>query len=212
MAEQAVELLVGLGNPGPEYASTRHNAGCWLVDRVARLHGSPLRRESKFNADCGRIRIAGRELWLLEPLTFMNRSGQAVVAFASYYRIAPPAILVVHDDLDLPPGGVRLKRAGGHGGHNGLRDLIRQLGADNFLRLRLGIGHPGSSAEVLNYVLGRARTEDQVLIDQAIDDAVRELPLVVSGQIEKAMHALHSRRVAPAIAPEASRFETKRED
>ncbi len=188
-------LVVGLGNPGPRYADTRHNAGFWLVDELARQHGGHFRPDPKHHGETCRIVLADRELWLLKPMTFMNRSGQAVAALARFHRIPPPAILVVHDELDLPAGTVRLKRAGGHGGHNGLRDLIAQLGGNDFPRVRLGIGHPGDSREVLDYVLRQAPQSDRTLIEHAILDALRELPRIVAGQWEKATHALHSRRV-----------------
>jgi len=188
-------LVVGLGNPGPEYAQTRHNAGFWLTDELARQHGGRFRPESKFHGETCRIALAGQELWLLKPMTFMNRSGQAVVALARFHRIPLPAMLVVHDDLDLPPGVVRLKRSGGHGGHNGLRELIGQLGGNDFARLRLGIGHPGDSREVLDYVLRRTPRAERELIEQAILDALHELPRIVAGQWDKAVQTLHSRRV-----------------
>ena len=202
-------LVVGLGNPGPQYADTRHNAGFWLVDELAHQHGGHFRPDARFHGETCRVSLADRELWLLKPMTFMNRSGQAVAALARFHRIPLPAILIVHDDLDLPAGTVRLKRAGGHGGHNGLRDLIAHLGGNDFPRLRLGIGHPGDSRDVLDYVLRRAPQAERVLVEQAIFDALRELPRIVAGQWDKATHALHSRRVespSPAsAAPIANR-------
>ncbi len=194
MAGQTLALLVGLGNPGPQYARTRHNAGFWLVDELARREGARFRLESKFSGEVCRIALASRTLWLLKPLTFMNRSGQAVAQLAGFYRIPPAALLVAHDDLDLPPGTVRLKRAGGHGGHNGLRDLIQRLASPDFLRLRIGIGHPGHSRDVVDYVLSAAPPAEQILLDRAIEDAVREMPLLVEGELENAMRVLHSRR------------------
>lgn len=193
--------MVGLGNPGPQYAETRHNAGFWLVDQLARQRAGHFRPDSKYHGDTCRIALADRELWLLKPMTFMNRSGHAVAALARFHRIALPEILVIHDDLDLPAGTVRLKRGGGHGGHNGLRDLIAQLSGNDFARLRLGIGHPGDSREVLDYVLRRAPQAERILVEQAILDALGELPRIVGGQWSKAMQTLHSRRVestAPA--------------
>lgn len=195
----ALRLIVGLGNPGPQYEHTRHNAGCWLVDALARHHGGSFRPESKFSGEVCQISVAGHLLWLLKPLTFMNRSGQSVGRLADFYKIPLPAILVVHDDLDLPPGTVRLKRAGGHGGHNGLRDIISHLGGNDFLRLRLGIGHPGISKDVIDYVLCRAPRNEQQLIERAVEDALRELPRLLDGQLEKAMHALHSRQVGAGL-------------
>lgn len=190
-----LRLVVGLGNPGPEYAQTRHNAGFWLVDELARQHSGQFRPDARYHGETCRIAWAGQDLWLLKPMTFMNRSGQAAAALARFHKVPLPAILVVHDDLDLPPGTVRLKQAGGHGGHNGLRDLIAHLGGNDFWRLRLGIGHPGDSREVLNHVLRRAPSSEQMLIDQAIADALREWPRLVAGQWNQAMQALHRRRV-----------------
>ncbi len=206
MSEPAslLRLIVGLGNPGSEYAQTRHNAGFWLVDELARQHGGHFRPDPKYHGETCRIASAGQELWLLKPITYMNRSGQAVAALARFHKIPLPAILVAHDDLDLPPGTVRMKQGGGHGGHNGLRDLIAQLGGNDFARLRLGIGHPGDSRDVLNYVLRRAPRSEQELLEQAIADALREMPRLLAGQWERAMQALHSRRVSPA-SPSAHR-------
>lgn len=197
----SLRLVVGLGNPGPQYADTRHNAGFWLVDELARQHGGHFRPESRYHGETCRIALADRELWLLKPMTFMNRSGLAVAALARFHRIALPEILVVHDDLDLPPGVVRLKRAGGHGGHNGLRDLIAHLGGNDFLRLRLGIGHPGDSREVLDYVLRRAPAGERALVEQAIVDALRELPSLAAGLWDRAVRTLHSRRVESSSDP-----------
>lgn len=207
--EASLRLVVGLGNPGPQYAETRHNAGFWLVDELARQHGGHFRPEAKYHGETCRIALAGQDLWLLKPMTYMNRSGLAVAALARFHRIPLPAILVVHDDLDLPPGVVRLKQAGGHGGHNGLRDLIAHLGGNDFLRLRLGIGHPGDSREVLDYVLRRAPQAERTLLEPAIADALRELPRLVAGQWERAVHALHSRRVesSPPAPAGSSRSE-----
>ena len=189
-----LRLVVGLGNPGPQYAQTRHNAGFWLTDELARQHGVQFRPDSKAHGESCRIALDAQESGLLKPLAFMNRSGLAVAALSLFYRISPPEILVIHDDLDLPPGTVRLKRSGGHGGHNGLRDLIAHLGGPDFLRLRLGIGHPGDRREVLDYVLRRAPREEQALVEAAIAEALRELPRIAAGQIEQAMQALHRRR------------------
>jgi peptidyl-tRNA hydrolase, PTH1 family len=199
-------LVVGLGNPGPQYAQTRHNAGFWLADALARQYGGMFRPDGKYEGDVCRIAVAGHDVWLLKPMTFMNRSGAAVAALARFHRIALPAILVAHDDLDLPAGTVRLKREGGHGGHNGLRDLIARLGGNDFSRLRLGIGHPGDSRAVLDYVLGRAPQSEQALIEEAVADALRELPRFVVGEWDRATQALHGRPAVkgPAAAPEKS--------
>ena len=193
-----LRLIVGLGNPGVEYAQTRHNAGFWLADALARQHGGHFRPDGKYHGETCRIAVDGQERWLLKPMTYMNRSGQAVAALARFHKIPLSAILVAHDDLDLPPGVIRLKQGGGHGGHNGLRDLIAQLGGNEFARLRLGIGHPGDSREVLNHVLRRAPRSEQDLLEQAIADALREMPRLLAGQWSSAMQALHSRRVPPA--------------
>jgi len=189
-----LKLVVGLGNPGPSYARTRHNAGFWLVDELARRYDDQFRRDARWHGELCQIQVAGQFLWLLKPMTFMNRSGLAVARLTGFYKIPPAALLVVHDDLDLPPGVVRLKRGGGHGGHNGLRDIISQLGDNGFLRLRLGIGHPGASREAIDYVLSSAPVEEQQLIEGAVQDAVREFPRLAAGEVEKVMHALHSRK------------------
>ncbi len=190
----AVQLIAGLGNPGPEYDRTRHNAGFWFVDALARQHGGSFRHENKFHGEVARITVGGKDLRLLKPLTFMNRSGQSVSALAKFFRIPPESILVVHDELDLPPGTARLKKGGGHGGHNGLRDLISHLGGKDFYRLRVGIGHPGNKNQVVDYVLKKPSKDDRKLIDDAIYDAMGVMPLVVSGDFDKAMHQLHSRK------------------
>ncbi len=187
-----IGLIAGLGNPGADYAATRHNAGFWFVDALAAAHGASLRAEAKFHGELGRAAVGGRDVWLLKPTTFMNHSGQAVAAVARYYKLAPEQILVAHDDLDLPVGTARLKRGGGHGGHNGLRDIINHLGSRDFLRLRLGIHHPGDSKAVVDYVLGRPSAADREAIEDAIARALDVMPLVVSGDLERAMNRLHS--------------------
>ena len=189
----AIRLIVGLGNPGAEYEKTRHNAGFWLLDELAWQLKASLKPESKFFGEAARAsHPAGGELWLLKPATFMNLSGQAVGALARFYKIAPEEVLVVHDELDLEPGVARFKQGGGHGGHNGLKDIIAKLGTPNFWRLRLGIGHPGDRSEVVNFVLKKPRTEEQTLIDDAIARALRELPTAVTGDFAAAMKALHT--------------------
>jgi len=187
-----VQLIVGLGNPGAEYEQTRHNAGFWFVDELARAAGCSLRTEARFHAEVGRCTLHGQDCRLQKPTTFMNRSGQSVAALAKFLRIPPAEILVVHDELDLPPGTVRLKRGGGHGGHNGLRDLIAHLGTQDFLRLRLGVGHPGDRDKVVDYVLHRPSREERELIDAAMTRALEVMPLAVAGEFERAMHKLHS--------------------
>jgi PTH1 family peptidyl-tRNA hydrolase len=189
-----LQLVVGLGNPGPQYEHTRHNAGFWLVDELARHYGGHFRPDTKFGGEVAEISLTGQRLWLLKPMTFMNRSGQPVARLVNFYKIPPAAILVAHDELDLPPGTMRLKRAGGHGGHNGLRDIIAQVGSNDFLRLRIGIGHPGDSKEVVGYVLRRAPQDEQQLIERRLQDAVREFPRLAEGQLERVMHTLHSRQ------------------
>jgi peptidyl-tRNA hydrolase, PTH1 family len=183
--------LIGLGNPGAEYAQTRHNAGYWFADRVCASARAVLRSESRFHGELARVQIDGQDLLVLKPGTFMNHSGQAVQALAAFYKLAPEQILVAHDELDLPTGSVRLKRAGGHGGHNGLRDIHRHLG-DQYLRLRIGIGHPGDKNLVLPYVLGRAPREDETRIHQALEQAEAVLPVWLGESLEKAMTRLHT--------------------
>ena len=187
-----VALIVGLGNPGSQYEETRHNAGFWFVDRLARQQGEQFRLESKFHGEVAKVAIKGRQIWLLKPNTFMNRSGQSVAALAKFYKIPLENILVVHDELDLPAGTARLKQGGGHGGHNGLRDIAAQMGGVDFMRLRIGIGHPGNSKQVTNYVLSRASAEEQRLIEQSLDKALEVLPQVVEGEFQRAMSSLHS--------------------
>lgn len=188
-----VQLIVGLGNPGPQYEQTRHNAGADFVSALAKFCGVTLKPESKFFGATGRASLDGQDVRLLLPDTFMNLSGKSIAAMAGFYQIPPEAILVAHDELDLSPGTVRLKLGGGHGGHNGLKDTIKALGnSRDFARLRIGIGHPGSAAEVSNFVLRKAPQSEQQLIDQGIDDAVRVIPLAVAGQWNNAMKELHS--------------------
>ncbi len=189
--DATLQAVVGLGNPGPQYDQTRHNAGSWFLRRLAERSGATLRPEAKFHGLLGRGRIDDHALWLLEPTTYMNRSGEAVAALARFYKLPPAALLVVHDELDLPPGVARLKRGGGHGGHNGLRDIIARLGSRDFLRLRIGIGHPGHRDAVTGYVLGRPTAAERAAIDEAIERALAVMPLVVAGQLEAAMNQLH---------------------
>ena len=188
-----VQLIVGLGNPGREYQDTRHNAGFWFVDELARQQGASFSPEKKFQGDAARCRIDGEECWLLKPQTFMNLSGQSVQALANFYKIPLEAILVVHDELDLDAGVVRLKDGGGHGGHNGLRDIIQKMGGNNFLRMRIGIGHPGDKSRVTGHVLNKVTQDDQIEIERAIDSAIRELPLIIHGEVQRAMNTLHSK-------------------
>jgi PTH1 family peptidyl-tRNA hydrolase len=191
---QAISLIVGLGNPGPEYAETRHNAGFRFVDALLAGSGEMARSESRFNAEVSRLRIAGRDVWLLAPQTYMNHSGEAVVKFAHYYKIAPAAILVAHDEIDIPPGAVRVKFGGGDGGHNGLKDVTAQLGTAEYARLRIGVGHPGAASQVVSYVLKRAPAAEQELIDSAIARAKNHIEEIVQGQLEKVMNVLHTHK------------------
>ena len=192
----AIRLIAGLGNPGPEYEQTRHNAGFWLVDNLANsLPGCRLQRESRFQAMVARTSIAGQEVWLVEPLTFMNLSGQSVAALARFYKINPDEVLVVHDELDLAPGIARMKKGGSAGGHNGLKSMTASLGTQDYWRLRIGIGHPrvlGSQQPVADFVLHRPRKEEQPLIDEAIDKSLRIVPLTVEGKFEIATMQLHT--------------------
>lgn len=191
--DTSVLLITGLGNPGPDYYQTRHNAGADFVTELARRQGTQLTPEKKFFGNTARIRLGSHDVHLLEPTTYMNRSGQSISALAQFYKIPPQAILVVHDELDLNPGVARFKMGGGHGGHNGLRDTISALGNNkDFARLRLGIGHPGQAAQVVNYVLKRAPANERELIEQAMDHALKALPLAVAGQWNIAMQQLHS--------------------
>ncbi len=183
----APRLVVGLGNPGGEYEDNRHNLGFWFVDRLASDLKVSLAPQGKFFGHFGRL----GDLWLLKPTTFMNRSGQAVVALARFYKIMPDEILVVHDELDLQPGTIRLKQGGGNGGHNGLKDIQAHLTTPDFWRLRLGIGHPGERNEVVNYVLKAPRREEQDLIDQAIDRCLLAWPKLGVGDYEAAQRLLH---------------------
>ncbi len=192
MAGLNLRLVVGLGNPGAEYAATRHNAGFWFVDELARRHGVRLKTERRYNAETGRLQLDGTDVWLLKPMTYMNRSGQAIRALCDYLHIPSEEVLVVHDELDLPAGTARLKRGGGAGGHNGLKDAISHIG-EGFWRLRLGVGHPGDRDEVIGYVLKRASPEDEVRIIEAIGLAVDEFPRLLSEGAEKVMNRLHGR-------------------
>lgn len=195
MPEQAIRLLVGLGNPGPKYDDTRHNAGFWFVDLLARRHNARMLNEVKFHGLLGRVHVGAFDLRLLQPLTYMNRSGQSVSAVARYFDIAPAQILVVHDELDLPPGELRLKLGGGHAGHNGLRDIMSALGSRDFWRLRIGIDRPpGSGGPVVDYVLGCPSRDHASAIETCLDDAVATLPEIIGGDFAKAMNRLHSAR------------------
>lgn len=192
MSGSPIQLIVGLGNPGERYVRTRHNAGAWLVDELARRHGGTFRLERSQHAELARIRVGGRELWLLKPTTFMNESGAPIASVSHFYKLPVETLLVAHDELDLPVGVARLKQGGGHGGHNGLRDAIATVGAD-FWRLRVGIGHPGHKDLVHDYVLQRASSAEETAIHAAIAAAADVLPVLIEQGAEKAMNRLHTR-------------------
>lgn len=191
-AKKAIELIVGLGNPGQAYTKTRHNAGAWFVETLCRQYRITLKNEPKFNARLGQGNIAGQQVKLLISNTYMNHSGQPVGAIANYFQLLPETILIAHDELDIPPGAIRLKTEGGHGGHNGLRDIIHHLKSREFNRLRIGIGHPGDKDKVLDYVLNTPSQKDEQLIHQAINEAVAVLPEILNGNFQLAMNRLHS--------------------
>lgn len=186
-----LKVVAGLGNPGDKHADTLHNAGFWCVDELARRAGAAFGYEKRFDAEVARIRLEGADLWLAKPQSYMNLSGQPLRGLLDYYRAETSELLVVHDEIDLPPGTVRLKCGGGHGGHNGLRDVIRHCGA-NFLRLRIGVGHPGSKEQVTGYVLKKAKADDRVTLDAAVDAAADAVGAVVADGLEAAMKKLHT--------------------
>ncbi|MEM1112002.1 MAG: aminoacyl-tRNA hydrolase [Pseudomonadota bacterium] len=187
------KLIVGLGNPGNAYRGTRHNAGADFVEALAQQQGCTLQDDAKFFGLTGRINLEGQDLRLLVPTTFMNRSGKAVSAMATFFKIAPEQMLIAHDELDIPAGTARFKRGGGHGGHNGLRDIIPALGnSRDFYRLRVGIGHPGHASKVTSYVLNAPGAQDRERIDASIGEAIASLPLLLEGNDTKAMTRLHS--------------------
>lgn len=185
-------VIAGLGNPGQKYAETRHNAGFWFLDRLANNCAVRLRPQSRLQSEIARVELHGRDCLLVRPTTFMNHSGQAVRAVMDYYRTDAASLLVAYDELDLPPGIARLKQGGGHGGHNGMRDIFRHITDHDFLRLRIGIGHPGSKDAVTPYVLGRASAEQVLLVNKSITDALEVLPVLLGGDLPGAMKALHT--------------------
>jgi PTH1 family peptidyl-tRNA hydrolase len=192
-----IRLLVGLGNPGPEYEETRHNAGFWFIDAVARQMKVSLVPERSYFGLAARVNTPDGPLWLLEPMTFMNLSGKSVAALARFFKIAPDEVLVAHDELDLLPGQVKLKLGGSHAGHNGLKDIHAQLGSADYWRLRLGIGHPGVKAEVVNYVLRKPSAEHREAIDKSIAQSLDALPLMLAGDMERAMMKIHAKPPRP---------------
>ncbi|HLS80476.1 MAG TPA: aminoacyl-tRNA hydrolase [Steroidobacter sp.] len=188
-----LKIIVGLGNPGPEHLLTRHNAGFWFVDALAQHLGARFRSHAKFHGEFCRVQLGDADLTLLKPMTYMNRSGLAVRALSDYLKTSPQEVLVAHDELDLPVGEARFKLGGGHGGHNGLRDVITYVGPD-FWRLRLGVGHPGDRSEVIDYVLRRAPREEEEAIMEAVRKALDALPVFLNEGAERAMNGLHTRR------------------
>jgi len=199
-----IQLIAGLGNPGAEYSQTRHDAGFWLVDAIAQDLAAPLQPEKNYRALMARTSVAGRPLWLLEPQTFMNASGQSVAALARFFKIPPQDILVVHDELDLPPGEAKLKLGGSHAGHNGLRDIHAQLGSDQYWRLRLGVGHPGHKAAVVGWVLQKPPSDARAAIEDAIIRCLQAMPDILAGRMDKATAHIHTSsppRPKPAPKP-----------
>src|SRR5882672_8083822 len=192
-----IRLLVGLGNPGPEYEATRHNAGFWFIDEVARTLRVSLAPERSYFGLVARANLADGPIWLLEPMTFMNLSGKSVAALARFFKIAPDEILVAHDELDLMPGQMKMKLGGSHAGHNGLRDIQAQLGTADYWRLRLGIGHPGVKSEVVNYVLKKPSPEHREAIEKSIDLSLGALDLILAGDMERAMMKVHAKPPRP---------------
>lgn len=197
--QPTLRLVVGLGNPGAEYSETRHNAGFWFCERLAHELGASFSRESRYHGLVARCRLAGADFWLLMPQTFMNRSGLSVQALTHFYRIAPAEMLVVHDELDIPPGQLRLKFGGGLGGHNGLKDITGHLGTQDYWRLRIGIGHPGDRNDVVNYVLKPPRKEEAGEIDAALDRALLAWPLLAKGDFNAAIQRINTRPTPPSV-------------
>ena len=196
-----IRLLVGLGNPGPEYELTRHNAGFWFIDEAARVLKVSLAPERGYFGLAVRANAASGPVWLLEPMTFMNLSGKSVSSLARFFKIAPDEILVAHDELDLMPGQVKMKRGGSHAGHNGLKDIQAQLGSADFWRLRLGIGHPGVKSEVIDHVLRKPPLIERRAIDDSIAQSLKALDLLLAGEMDKALMTVHARPPKPKLAP-----------
>ena len=189
----SIKLIVGLGNPGTEHSDTRHNAGFWCVDAIADEYGGQFRQDAKFHGETCRVKVESEDCWLLKPTTYMNHSGRSVQAMVSFYKLSISEVLIIHDEIDLDPGTARLKTGGGHGGQNGLRDIINQLGDKSFARLRIGVGHPGDKHKVVNHVLGRASRDDQEKINQSIEQSLHIIPYLIQGEMQRAMTALHTR-------------------
>ena len=203
-----IKLFVGLGNPGAEYESTRHNAGFWWIDAVARSLGATLVTERGYQGKVARVNVKGQSTWLLEPQTFMNLSGRSVAALARFYKITPEEILVVHDELDLAPGQAKLKKGGGHAGHNGLRDIHAQLGSSDYWRLRLGIGHPGDKSQVVGWVLKKPPADELASVEEAIERSVKAFSWLAEGEIAQATVQIHTskppREKPPRRAPDGA--------
>ncbi|APW41840.1 aminoacyl-tRNA hydrolase [Rhodoferax saidenbachensis] len=187
-----IKLFVGLGNPGPEYEGTRHNAGFWWIDALSRQLKAPLQMDKGYHGLVARTSINGQNVWLLEPQTYMNVSGKSVAALARFFKIAPQEILVAHDEMDIVPGEVKLKLSGGHAGHNGLRDIHAQLGTGDYWRLRLGVGHPGVKSEVVNWVLKKPSPDHRIAIEQSIDRCLKAVPHFLTGEMDKATMLVHT--------------------
>jgi len=187
-----IKLIVGLGNPGIKYAQTRHNVGFMFIDELCEKFGFNLKENNKFYGIADKVNLHGRNVWLLKPQTFMNLTGKSVAALANFYKIENDEMLVIYDELDLPVGSAKLKKGGGHGGHNGLRDIIKMTGNNDFYRLRLGIGHPGHKSKVVSWVLNRASTDDEISIDRAIEKSINVMEDLLDRNLEKAMKDLHT--------------------
>jgi peptidyl-tRNA hydrolase, PTH1 family len=187
-----IRLFVGLGNPGPDYEDTRHNAGFWWIDALARELKTSLVMDKSYHGMVARVSVQGQSVWLLKPMTFMNLSGKSVASLANFFKIPPQDMLVAHDELDIAPGEAKIKLGGSHAGHNGLRDIHAQLGTDQYWRLRLGVGHPGNKAEVINWVLKKPSPDHRIAIEQTIDRALKALPQFLAGDMEQATHLVHT--------------------
>jgi peptidyl-tRNA hydrolase, PTH1 family len=206
-----IRLFVGLGNPGPEYEATRHNAGFWWVDALARELKVPLAAEKGYHGLVARTNVHGHTVWLLEPQTFMNLSGKSVAALARFFKIKPEEILVAHDELDIAPGQAKLKFGGGHAGHNGLRDIHAHLGTDDYWRLRIGIGHPGVRSEVANWVLKKPAPEQRTLIEECVARTLKAAPALIAGEMDKAMLLVHTSKPPRPKPPRRDAADIKEE-
>ncbi|HLB31205.1 MAG TPA: aminoacyl-tRNA hydrolase [Gammaproteobacteria bacterium] len=200
MATTAIRIIAGLGNPGKDYSGTRHNAGFWFVDRLLAQENGSFSRDARLHCDNAHLRDATRDIRVIKPLTYMNESGRSISQALNYFKLQPEELLVVHDEVDFPPGIIRLKQGGGHGGHNGLRSIIAHLGTNAFNRLRIGVGHPGHKDLMIGAVLNRPPAAERALIDAAIERGLAQMPLILAGELEKAMNGLHSGE--PATGPD----------